>query len=67
MTIQEITITKLKRLSEPLLKEVNQYIDKLESKQLAEVAQSALDDYKNDPELIVFTVLDGEEFHNLNV
>jgi hypothetical protein len=63
MTIREITITKLEKLPEPLLQKVSQYIDNLQTKQLAEAAQNALDDYTNDPELIAFTGLDGESFY----
>jgi hypothetical protein len=63
MTIREITITKLEKLPEPLLQQVSQYIDNLQTKQLAEAAQTALDDYTNDPELTVFTGLDGENFY----
>jgi hypothetical protein len=64
MSIQEVTRNKLNNLSEPLLEEVNAFIDKLWSKQLAEAAQDALEDYQNDPELIAFTSLDGEDFYD---
>jgi hypothetical protein len=64
MTTREITITKLEKLSESLLQEVNQYIDTLQTKQLAEAAANASDDYTNDRELTIFTDLDGEDFHD---
>jgi hypothetical protein len=64
MTIREITITKLEGLSESLLYEVSQFIDRLQAEQLTDAAQNALDDYKNDPELTAFTALDGEDFHD---
>ncbi|MDX2270418.1 MAG: hypothetical protein NW237_00495 [Cyanobacteriota bacterium] len=64
MTIREVTISKLQSLPEPLLSEVNQFIDKL---QLRQAAQEALEDYQNDPELTVFSCLDGTDFYDENI
>jgi len=67
MTIREITITKLQGLSESLLYEVEQFIDGLKSKQLADAAKNALYDYNNDSELIAFNILDGEDFYQEDI
>ncbi len=43
---------------------VNDALDNQSERQkLAEAAQLALDDYKNDKELTAFTALDGEPFY----
>jgi hypothetical protein len=61
MTIRDVTISKLQNLTEPLLLEVSQFIDKL---QLRQATQEAVEDYLEDPELRALNCLDGEDFYN---
>ncbi|GAB4218565.1 MAG: hypothetical protein OHK0012_28340 [Synechococcales cyanobacterium] len=64
MTIREVTIAKLQNLPETLLAEVNCFIDQL---QLRQAAQEALKDYQHDPELTVFSCLDGTDFYDEDI